>query len=120
MCCHFFVVHGVPEEEKRPHGVPVTIQLAPESEEEKIFPAILSVPTTAKSLMPSLDEVMPFQYWNWEPWVQVTPELGEVQMCPAFSTAASLVPSLEEAIFRQFFPVGAPDGAQSIPELVDR
>ena len=81
------------------------IQFAPESVEVQMFPP----QTTAASLVPSLEEVMPYQVFvtptpAGSRSVQVAPESLEVQMFPTYSTAASLVPSLEEVIQCQFCP----------------
>ena len=62
-------------------------------------------PTTAASLVPSLDEVMdlqPFVPPTEVSSVHVVPESVEVQMFPPLATAASLVPSLDEVMDSQF------------------
>ena len=51
--------------------------------------------------MPSLEDVMPLQYFALPvevTSVHVAPELVDVQMLPLLITAASLVPSLEDVI----------------------
>ena len=57
--------------------------------------------TTAASLVPSLEEVMPRQLCVDAREVQVAPESVEVQMFPFQTVAASLVPSLEEVMPHQ-------------------
>ena len=64
--------------------------------------------TTAASLVPSLDEVMEYQFFALPVEVfsvHVAPESVEVQMFPPLTTAASLVPSLDEARAYQYFPL---------------
>ena len=55
-------------------------------------------------MVPSLDEVMDFQFFvppTELSSVHVAPESVEVQMFPLLTTAASLVPSLDEVMDRQ-------------------
>ena len=55
--------------------------------------------TTAASLVPSLDEVMPTSFWcSHRRLSPVGAGVGRVQMFPPRITAASLVPSLEEVM----------------------
>ena len=75
-------------------GPTAWVHVTPESAEVQIFPA------TAASLVPSLEDVIPYQYCPLPTevsLVQVNPESVDVQMFPPqhTSTAASLVPSLE-------------------------
>jgi len=58
--------------------------------------------TVAASLVPSLEEVMPYQLCEVARETQFAPESVEVQMFPPMATAASLVPSLEEVMPHQY------------------
>ena len=55
-------------------------------------------------MVPSLDDVMPYQFCGFALDVQVSPESQDVQMIPVavFTVAASLVPALEDVIFAHF------------------
>ena len=59
--------------------------------------------TVAASLVPSLEEVMPFQFRELARETQFAPVSVEVQMFPPLAAAASFVPSLEDAMPLQFF-----------------
>jgi hypothetical protein len=74
-----------------------SVQVAPESVDVQMFPSR----TTAASLVPSLEEAMPYQFCALALEVQLSPESADVQMFPSRTTAASLVPSLEEAMPNQ-------------------
>ena len=77
-------------------------------------------PTTAASLVPSLDEVMdlqPFVPPTEVSSVHVVPESVEVQMFPPLTTAASLVPSLDEVMEYQYWPF--PPRVHVAPESVE-
>ena len=80
-------------------------------------------PTTAASLVPSLDEVMdlqPFVPPTEVSSVHVAPESVEVQMFPPLTTVASLVPSLDEVMDRQFFALpGKTYSVHVAPESVE-
>ena len=52
--------------------------------------------------MPSLDDVMPYQFCVLALDVQVSPESVDVQMFPPEAVAASLVPSLDDVMYLQF------------------
>ena len=52
-------------------------------------------------MVPSLEEVMPYQLCEVARETQFAPESVEVQMFPPSTTAASLVPSLEEVMPNQ-------------------
>ena len=67
---------------------------------------------TAASLVPSLEEVMPFQVCVDAREVHVAPESVEVHMFPSSTVAASLVPSLEEVMAHQSFE--APTDVSSV------
>ena len=81
---------------------------------------------TAAILVPSLDDVTPFQSFLLPTdvsLVQLTPESVDIQMSPeTYSTAHSLVPSLDEVTLRHFFK-GVCDTdvswIQVLPESVD-
>ncbi len=76
-----------------------SVQLAPEVLDVQMFPLY----TTAASLVPSLEEVMPYQLRALSLEVQLAPESVDVQIFPPSSTAASLVPSLEDVMPIQSF-----------------
>ena len=79
-------------------------QFAPESEDVQMFPLV----TVAASLVPSLDDTMPFQFCVPSPTRRsfqlqlFAPESESVQMFPPETIAASLVPSLDDAMPYQF------------------
>ena len=79
--------------------------------------------STAASLVPSLEDVMPLQAIvlpTYVPSVQVAPESVEVQMFPLLTVAASLVPSLEDAMPLQFFVLPTDvSSVQVAPESVE-
>ncbi len=77
----------------------VSVQVAPELVEVQMFPLY----TTAASLVPSLEEVIPYQLRALSLEVQLAPESVDVQIFPPLITAASLVPSLEEEMLCQAF-----------------
>jgi hypothetical protein len=73
--------------------------------------------STAASLVPSLEEVMPCQFCALPLGFQLAPESAEIQMFPPHSTAASLVPSLEDVMPSQFCAL--PLGFQLAPESAE-
>jgi len=74
-------------------------------------------------LVPSLEDVMPYQLFVPPKEVfsvQVAPELVEVQMFPPQTVAASLVPSLDDVMPIQFFVTTMEvSSIQVTPELVE-
>jgi hypothetical protein len=85
----------------------------------QMFPKL----TTAASLVPSLDEVMPFHCFAIPVEVtsfQLAPESAEVQRFPLATTAASLVPSLEDVMSYQYCVLPTEVSLfQLAPELVE-
>ena len=87
-----------------------------------MFP-LIALFTTAASLVPSLDEVMEYQFLvlpTEVSSVHVAPESVEVQMFPLLTTAASLAPSLDEVMETQ--PLVLPTEVFSVhvaPESVE-
>ena len=78
-----------------------SVQVSPESVDVQMFPLV----TTAANLVPSLDDVMSYQYCGLSDGltsVQVSPESVDVQMFPHLTVAASLLPSLDDVIRCQF------------------
>jgi hypothetical protein len=74
-----------------------SVQFAPESIDVQMFPP----KTTAASLVPSLDDVIPLQFCVLALGYQFSPESVDVQMFPPLTVAASLVPSLDDVMSRQ-------------------
>ena len=68
-------------------------------------------------MVPSLEEVMLFQFFELPSEIQVAPESVDVQMLSPTAAAASLVPSLEDVMANQFFEL--PTEIQVPPESVD-
>ena len=78
----------------------------------------------AASLVPSADDVIEYASQVWldgEPIESdhVTPESDEVYIWPTFTTAASLMPSAEEVIDRQFFTGDVVETIHVAPESID-
>jgi hypothetical protein len=103
-----------------PVGV-TSVHVPPESVDLQMFPPPSKL--TAASLVPSLEDVMLYQYFvlpTEESSVQVAPESVEVQIFPFQTAAASLVPSLEEVMpYHAFLLPVKVTSLQVTPESVE-